>query len=73
MPEAEKKAEMKKVNGVFEMRVKNSKGKEGIWTIDFKKSGTVYKGPAQGKADVTISLSDDTFQNVSGVGGGGEE
>lgn len=28
---------MKKVNGIFEMRVKNSKGKEGIWTIDLKK------------------------------------
>ena len=28
---------MKKVNGVFEMRVKSAKGKEGIWTIDFKK------------------------------------
>ena len=37
MSETEKKAEMKKVNGVFEMRVKSAKGKEGIWTIDFKK------------------------------------
>lgn len=37
MTEAEKKGEIKKVNGIFEMRVKNGKGKEGIWTIDLKK------------------------------------
>lgn len=37
MSETERKADMKKVNGIFEMRVKNSKGKEGIWTIDLKK------------------------------------
>jgi hypothetical protein len=29
MDEKEKKDNMKKVNGIFEMRVKNSKGKEG--------------------------------------------
>lgn len=65
MTEAEKKGEIKKVNGIFEMRVKNGKGKEGIWTIDLKKEGTVYKGGAKPKADVTISLSDDTFQQLA--------
>lgn len=67
MTDAEKKADLKKVNGVFEMRVKNSKGKEGIWTVDMKKIGEVYAGPAKAKADVTISLSDDTFQNVRSI------
>jgi len=28
---------MKKVNGIFEMRLKNKEGKEQIWTIDLKK------------------------------------
>jgi hypothetical protein len=28
------------VNGIFEMRVKNTAGKEGIYTIDFKKVST---------------------------------
>lgn len=37
MSPAEKTADLKKVNGIFEMRVKNAAGKEGIWTIDFKK------------------------------------
>ena len=31
------------------------------WTIDLKKTGTVYKGKAQPKADVTIVLGDDTL------------
>jgi hypothetical protein len=38
MSDAEKKDNMKKVNGIFEMRVKQG-GKEGIWTIDLKKVG----------------------------------
>lgn len=37
MSDAEKKEQMKKVNGIFEMRVKSTAGKEGIWTIDMKK------------------------------------
>ena len=37
MSPEEKAGDMKMVNGIFEMRVKNAKGKEGIWTIDFKK------------------------------------
>lgn len=37
MDEKEKKANMKKVNGIFEMRLKNKEGKESVWTIDLKK------------------------------------
>lgn len=39
MTDAEKKADMKKVNGIFEMKIKNSKGKEASWVIDMKKEG----------------------------------
>ncbi|GAA6010018.1 hypothetical protein JCM10207_007521 [Rhodosporidiobolus poonsookiae] len=64
MSDAERKDQMKKVNGIFEMRVKGGK-KEGIWTIDLKKKGEVYQGAAKPKADVTISLSDETFQQLA--------
>ena len=47
------------------MRVKNAEGKEAVWTIDLKKTGTVYKGNAKPKADVTIILSDETFVLLS--------
>ena len=52
-------------NGNFELHVKNEEGKEAIWTIDMKKTGTVYKGTAKPKADVTLTLSDDTFAQLS--------
>ncbi|GAA5844416.1 hypothetical protein JCM5353_008290 [Sporobolomyces roseus] len=65
MSDAEKKENMKKVNGIFEMRLKNKEGKEQIWTIDLKKDAKVYKGNAKPKADVTISLADDTFQQLA--------
>lgn len=39
------------------MKVKNSQNKEETWTIDLKKEGKVYRGPARPKADVTIILS----------------
>lgn len=35
------------------------------WTIDLKKTGTVSKGKAQPKADVTIILSDDTLVDLA--------
>ncbi|EJD06779.1 sterol-binding-like protein [Fomitiporia mediterranea MF3/22] len=63
--DAEKNAQIKKANGIFELRIKNEEGKEGVWTIDLKKTGTVYKGPAKPKADVTIILSDDTFLQLA--------
>jgi len=65
MSEAEKKKQMSAVNGIFQMNVKSGSGKEGTWTIDFKKEGKVYQGTAKPKADVTINLSDDTFQSLA--------
>ncbi|CEL55251.1 hypothetical protein RSOLAG1IB_01260 [Rhizoctonia solani AG-1 IB] len=58
LSEAQKKAQIKKAstNGVFELRVSKD-GKEAVWTVDLKKEGTVKKGPAVGKPDVTIILS----------------
>ncbi|KAG8757243.1 hypothetical protein FRC14_002241 [Serendipita sp. 396] len=65
MSDAEKQAQIKKVNGVFQFQIKNAEGKEENWTIDLKKEGTIYKGPAKGKADVTIILSDETFVQLA--------
>ncbi|KAH7106351.1 sterol-binding protein [Auriculariales sp. MPI-PUGE-AT-0066] len=61
----EKKAQIKKVNAIFELRIKNAEGKEGVWAIDLKKSGTVYAGPAKPKPDVTIILDDATFVDLA--------
>ncbi|KAI0925835.1 hypothetical protein AcV5_008461 [Taiwanofungus camphoratus] len=61
----EKKAQIKKTNGIFELRVKNAEGKEAIWTIDMKTSGTVYKGEAKSKPNVTLLMSDETFQQLA--------
>ncbi|KAL4247993.1 SCP2 sterol-binding domain superfamily protein [Abortiporus biennis] len=63
--EEEKKAQIKKTNGIFELRVKNDAGKEAVWTIDLKTLGSVYKGPAKTKANVTILLSDETFTQLA--------
>ncbi|GAA5839371.1 hypothetical protein JCM9279_005920 [Rhodotorula babjevae] len=64
MSEKEKKDNIKKVNGIFEMNVKSG-SKEETYTIDLKKEGKVYKGPAKPKADVTISLQDEVFQQLA--------
>jgi len=58
----EKKAQIKKTNGIFELRLKNASGEEGVWTIDLKNTGSVYKGAAKAKPNVTILMSDETFQ-----------
>ncbi|TNY24302.1 sterol-binding protein [Rhodotorula diobovata] len=64
MSDKEKKDNIKKVNGIFEMNVKSGSN-EATYTIDLKKEGKVYKGPAKPKADVTISLADDVFQQLA--------
>jgi len=63
--EEEKKAQIKKTNGVFELRVKNAEGTEATWTIDLKSTGTVYKGAPKSKPNVTIMLSDETFEQLA--------
>ncbi|KAI0733497.1 sterol-binding-like protein [Fomitopsis betulina] len=61
----EKKAQIKKTNGIFELRVKNAEGVEGVWTIDLKSTGSVYKGAAKSKPNVTLILSDETFRQLA--------
>ncbi|KAJ7494603.1 SCP2 sterol-binding domain-containing protein [Mycena galericulata] len=61
----EKEAQIKKVNGIFELQVSNEAKEVATWTIDLKKTGTVYKGTAKPKADVTIILSDDTLVDLA--------
>ncbi|KAJ3490829.1 hypothetical protein NLI96_g1144 [Meripilus lineatus] len=61
----ERKQQIKKTNGIFELRVKNAGGQEGIWTIDLKNTGSVYLGEAKPKPNVTILLSDETFQDLA--------
>ncbi|KAJ7104289.1 SCP2 sterol-binding domain-containing protein [Mycena belliarum] len=65
LSDAEKQAQMKKVNGIFQLDVSNEAKEVATWTIDLKKSATVYKGPAKPKADVTIILSDDTLADLA--------
>ncbi|KAJ3058488.1 hypothetical protein HDU98_005411, partial [Podochytrium sp. JEL0797] len=55
---------LKKVNGVFHITIKNAAGLETTWTIDLKQKGDVLLG-ADGKPDITINLSDDTFVDLA--------
>ncbi|KAJ8084951.1 hypothetical protein PM082_003728 [Marasmius tenuissimus] len=63
--QSERSSQIKKTNGIFEFVVKNAEGKEATWTIDLKKTGTVTKGPAKPKADVSIQCSDETFAQLA--------
>ncbi|KAG5635925.1 hypothetical protein H0H81_009666 [Sphagnurus paluster] len=54
-----------KTNGIFELQVSNEAKEVATWTIDLKKTGTVYKGSAQPKADVTIILADETLADLA--------
>jgi len=61
----ERSEQMKKVNGVIQFQVTNDAKDTTHWTIDLKKTCTVYKGEAKPKADVTIILSDDTLVDMA--------
>jgi len=61
----ERKQQIKKINGIFQLQVSNAEKQTAIWTIDMKKTGTVYKGPAQTKADVTLILTDEVFTQLA--------
>ncbi|KAG5646117.1 hypothetical protein DXG03_004356 [Asterophora parasitica] len=63
--DAERQSQIKKTNGIFELQVSNEAKEVATWTIDLKKTGTVYKGSAKPKADVTIILTDDTLGELA--------
>jgi len=63
--DVEKQALMKKTNGIFELQVTNDDKETVTWTIDAKKTGTVFKGKAEPKADVTIMLADETLVGLA--------
>lgn len=52
-------------NAVFELQVTNENKETVTWTIDMKKTGTVLKGSAKPKADVTLILSDATLVDLA--------
>ncbi|KAJ9299773.1 hypothetical protein DTO271G3_2657 [Paecilomyces variotii] len=64
--EAERKDAIKKGGAVFAFNLTNAEGKEEAWYIDLKNTGEVGKGsaPAGGKADVTLTLSDEDFGSL---------
>lgn len=56
---------VKKVNAVFGFEITKDGKIAAQWTIDLKNgSGSLHTGPHSGKADVTITLSDDDFLEV---------
>ncbi|KAG1773574.1 sterol-binding-like protein [Suillus occidentalis] len=63
--DAQRKAQVQKTKGIFELRITNDDKKEAVWTIDLKKNGAILKGLASPKADVTLIMSDDTFSQLA--------
>jgi len=61
----ERKGHIKKTNGIFELKVTNDVKEEAVWTIDMKKTGTIYKGSAKPKADVTLILTDQVLNELA--------
>ncbi|RHZ65472.1 hypothetical protein Glove_315g73 [Diversispora epigaea] len=60
-----KQESIKKVKAIFEFNVKNSDGKEQLWTLDLKNEGSVKTGKGSAKPDITITLEDDTFVQLA--------
>ncbi|KAF9159418.1 hypothetical protein DFQ27_006097 [Actinomortierella ambigua] len=67
LSEADRKAQVTRVKGVFQFNVKNKDGKVATWTFDLKNGvGAMHKGTVQGlKPDITIDVSDDDFVNLA--------
>uniref|UniRef100_A0A4W6CG87 Hydroxysteroid (17-beta) dehydrogenase 4 n=1 Tax=Lates calcarifer TaxID=8187 RepID=A0A4W6CG87_LATCA len=56
---------VKKVNAVFSWEITKDGKNSAQWTIDLKNgSGSLHKGPYNGKADVTFAVSDEDFMEV---------
>ncbi|CEP07917.1 hypothetical protein [Parasitella parasitica] len=56
---------VKQVNGVFQFVIKNSEGKEEIFTVDVKKEGKVVRGKGNVKADAVLTLKDGDFVDLA--------
>ncbi|CAO0798421.1 unnamed protein product [Mucor circinelloides] len=56
---------IKQVNGVFQFVIKNSEGKEEVFTVDVKKEGKVVRGKGNVKADAILSLKDADFVDLA--------
>ncbi|KAG1075336.1 hypothetical protein G6F42_025625 [Rhizopus arrhizus] len=56
---------IKQVNGVFQFVIKNSEGKEEVFTVDVKKEGKVVRGKGNVKADAILSLQDADFVDLA--------
>ncbi|KAI8639838.1 SCP2 sterol-binding domain-containing protein [Parasitella parasitica] len=56
---------VKQVNGVFQFVIKNSEGKEEIFTVDVKKEGKVVRGKGNVKADAILTLKDGDFVDLA--------
>ncbi|TPX42713.1 hypothetical protein SeLEV6574_g05450 [Synchytrium endobioticum] len=66
MPSAQKKALVNKTKGVFQIDISNSAKKSQSWFVNLKEGeGSVGAGPAPGKSDVTIIISDNDFIQLS--------
>ncbi|KAI9359076.1 SCP2 sterol-binding domain-containing protein [Pilaira anomala] len=63
--EEERAKMIKQVNGVFQFVIKNSEGKEEVFTVDVKKEGKVVRGKGNVKADAILSLKDDDFVDLA--------
>ncbi|KAJ5087008.1 hypothetical protein NUU61_008315 [Penicillium alfredii] len=63
---AERKDAVNKAKAVVAFNLKNSSGEEKSWYLDLKEKGEVGEGaaPQGGKADVTLSLSDEDFAQL---------
>ncbi|KAF6124783.1 hydroxysteroid 17-beta dehydrogenase 4 [Phyllostomus discolor] len=56
---------VKKANAVFEWHITKGGNTAAEWTIDLKNgTGKVYQGPAEGSADLTVTISDEDFIDV---------
>ncbi|KAJ5220448.1 lipid transfer protein [Penicillium chermesinum] len=64
--EAERKDAISKAKTIVVFNIKNSSGEEQSWYLDLKDKGEVGQGatPPGGKADVTLSLSDEDFASL---------
>ncbi|KAJ3281881.1 hypothetical protein HK104_011220 [Borealophlyctis nickersoniae] len=65
LPEAERNDSIKKgINLQFPFVCLNYSKQEEAWTLDLKK-GVVSQGKPEGKADIVINVSDDTFVDLA--------